>query len=191
MDFVEGLPKSGGIDTVLVIVDRLSKYAHFVGLSHPFTAPTVAQLFIKEVVRLHGYPSTIVSDRDRVFLSLFWTELFRVQGTALHRSTAYHPQSDGQTEVVNKTLEGYLRCFINGKPREWAKWLPWAEYWYNTSSHSSTKYSPFEIVYGRPPPQLVRFHSGSTAVASLDEQLLRRDMTLADLKTNLERAQQL
>ncbi|WOG95386.1 hypothetical protein DCAR_0414702 [Daucus carota subsp. sativus] len=190
IDFVEGLPKSGGVDTVLVVVDRLSKYAHFLGLSHPFTAPTVAQLFIKEVVRLHGYPSTIVSDRDRIFLSLFWRELFRVQGTALHRSTAYHPQSDGQTEVVNKTLEGYLRCFISGKPRDWAKWLPWAEYWYNTSTHSSTKYSPFEIVYGRPPPQLVRFNAHNTAVASLEEQLIRRDALLAELKTNLERAQQ-
>lgn len=190
LDFVEGLPKSKGIDTVLVVVDRLSKYAHFIGLSHPFTAPTVAQVFIKEIVRLHGYPCTIVSDRDRVFLSLFWKKLFRVQGTQLQRSTACHPQSDGQTEVVNKTLEGYLRCFINGKPRDWAKWLPWAEYWYNTSTLASTKHSPFEIVYGRQPPHLVCFISDSTVVASLAEQLIERDVVLDDLKAYLARSQQ-
>ncbi|KAL8103703.1 hypothetical protein AgCh_028050 [Apium graveolens] len=190
LDFVEGLPKSMGVDTILVVVDRLSKYAHFLGLKHPFTAPTVAVIFIKEIVKLHGFPSTIVSDRDRVFLSLFWKELFRLQGTGLQRSTAYHPQSDGQTEVVNKTLEGYLRCFVNGKPKGWAQWLPWAEYWYNTSTHASTKYSPFEIVYGRAPPQLIRFSNNNTAVATLEEQLLERDAVLEDLKVNLLKSQQ-
>lgn len=190
LDFVEGLPKSQGMDTILVIVDRLSKYAHFIGLSHPFSAPTVAMAFIKEIVRLHGFPSSIVSDRDRIFMSLFWQEIFRVQGTALLRSTAYHPQTDGQTEVVNKTLESYLRCFIQGKPRNWEKWLSWAEFWYNTSAHVSTKFSPFEIVYGRPPPALVRFTDPNTAVASLEEQLLERDAVLDELKFNLTRTQQ-
>lgn len=187
---MEGLPKSQNVDTILVVVDRQSKYAHFVGLRHPFTAPSVAAVFIKKIVRLHGFPATIILDRDRVFMSLFWQELFRAQETALLRSTAYHPQTDGQTEVVNKTLESYLRCFIQGKPRYWAKWLSWAEFWYNTNSHSSTKYSPFEVLYGRPPPSLVRFTEQGTAVASLEEQLIERDVVLDELKSNLTRTQQ-
>lgn len=113
-----------------------------------------------------------------------------MQGTALHWNTAYHPQSDGLTKVVNKTLEGCLRCFINGKPKNWARWLSWAEYWYNTSYHASTKFSPFPVVCGREPPHLILFFGGSTTVGSLEEQLLQRDTVLDDSKPNLMQAQQ-
>nr|GEU39728.1 hypothetical protein [Tanacetum cinerariifolium] len=104
MDFIDGLPKSSGYSVILVVVDRLSKSAHFVPLKHPYTAASVATIFIRVIVRLHRVPKLIISDRDRVFVSHFWREMFKYQGTTLKRSTAYHPQTDGQTEV-----DRYLR----------------------------------------------------------------------------------
>ena len=101
MDFIEGLPKSEGFDTILVIVDRLSKYAHFITLKHPFSAQSVELIFTKEVVRLHGVPHSILLDRDKVFMSFFLNELVCLQGTMLKRSSMYHTQTDGQTKVVN------------------------------------------------------------------------------------------
>jgi hypothetical protein len=138
MDFIVGLPKSGNKSVIMVVVDHLSKYAHFCALQHPFTASTVAQLFMDRVFKLHGMSHSIVSDCDPTFTSNFWQELFNLQGTQLHLSTTYHPQTDGQTEVVNKCLETYLRCFSSEKQNQWAQWLPLDEWWYNTSYHTTT-----------------------------------------------------
>ncbi|GJZ63641.1 transposon ty3-G gag-pol polyprotein [Tanacetum coccineum] len=185
MDFVEGLPPSNGFTTIMVIVDRLSKYAHFVLIRHPFTAATIAKEFVSHVVKLHGIPSTIVSDRDKVFISSFWQALFKLQGTELCLSSSYHPQTDGQTEVVNRTLEQYLRCFAGDRPKKWADWLPWAEFSYNTAVHSVTKMTPFEAVYGRPPPRLLTYVPGTSKVQAVEEFLLDRDKLLRDLRSNL------
>lgn len=189
MDFIMGLPKSKGYEAVLVVVDRLSKYSHFILLKHPYTAKVIADVFIREVVRLHGIPLSIVSDRDPIFMSNFWKELFKLQGTKLKMSIAYHPETDGQTEVVNRCLETYLRCFIADQPKNWASWIPWAEYWFNTSYHAATGHTPFEMVYGRPPPVITRWVQGETRVEAVQRELLDRDEALKQLREQLLRAQ--
>jgi hypothetical protein len=190
MDFVTGLPKSKGYEAIFVVVDRLSKYVHFIPLKHPYTAKSIAEIFCKEVVKLHGIPLSIVSDRDPIFVSSFWKELFKLQGTKLKLSTAYHPETDGQTEVVNRCLETYLRCFITDQPKTWASWVHWAEYWFNTTYHSSTEKTPFEIVYGRPPPSLHRWIQGETRVEAVQRDLMDRDEALRQLRNQLLRAQE-
>ncbi|GJW26149.1 reverse transcriptase [Tanacetum coccineum] len=125
MDFIEGLPSSQGKIVIMVVVDRLSKYAHFIALHHPFTASTIAQVFLDIVYKLHGLPESIISDRDKVFLSHFLQSPFKVLKVQLKLSTAYHPQ----TEVVNRCLECYLRCMTSEKPKEWIQWLSLAKFW--------------------------------------------------------------
>ncbi|GJY42186.1 retrotransposon-related protein [Tanacetum coccineum] len=189
MDFIEKLPKSQGKTAILVVVDRLSKYAHFVALSHPFTAVQVAQVFLDTIYKLHGLPQTIVSDRDKVFISTFWRELFKLLQVKLTMSTAYHPQTDGQTEVVNRCLEGYLRCMTGEHPKEWAKWLPLAELWYNTNYHSAINTTPFEVVYGQTPPIHVPYLGGVSKVEAVDRSLKARELAIQVLKFHLKRAQ--
>ncbi|KAK9175296.1 hypothetical protein WN944_027302 [Citrus x changshan-huyou] len=189
IDFIEGLPKSSGKQIIFVVVDRLSKYAHFMPLSHPYTALDVAQLFLDNVYKLHGLPNSIVSNRDKVFTSTFWQSLFSLLNVNLLMSTAYHPQTDGQIEVVNKCLEQYLRCMTGDRPKEWVKWLPLAEWWYNTSYHLSTRMTPFEVVYGRPPPSYIAYIPGTSTVAAVDLSLKDRDAMIRLLKANLVDAQ--
>jgi hypothetical protein len=190
IDFITGLPKARGYEAILVVVDRLSKYSHFIPLKHPYTARSLAEVFSKEIVKLHGIPLSIVSDRDPIFMSSFWREIFKMQGTQLKMSTTYHPESDGQTEVVNRCLETYLRCFIADQPKTWINWVHWAEYWFNTTFHSATEKTPFEIVYGRLVPVMTRWLQGETRVAAVQKDLIDRDECLRQLKTQLLRAQE-
>lgn len=134
-------------------------------------------------------PRSIVSDRDPIFTSHFWENLFKLQGTKLCRSSAYHPQSDGQTEVVNRSVEHYLRCFVADKPSSWTELLHWAEYWYNTTFHGTIQMTPFQAVYGTPPLSVNRYIPGSTTVNAVDLALQSRDELLDVLKTHMTVAQ--
>jgi len=190
MDFITGLPLSQGFTVICVVIDRLSKAAHFIPMKQDFTSKLVAELFFKHIVKLHGLPKSIVFDRDTVFTSQFWKFLWHFSGTTLKMSSVYHPQSDGQSEVLNKCLELYLRCFTFDAPREWSKMLSWAEYWYNTAYHISTGMTPFRIVYGREPSKILPYVPQADDPLSVQEQLFSRDYLLQKLKSNLQRAQQ-
>ncbi|GJX59479.1 retrotransposon-related protein [Tanacetum coccineum] len=199
MDFLDSLPMSQGKSTILVIADRLSKYVHFIAVTHPYTAKTIARLFLDNIHKLHGLPKTIVSDRDKIFMSLFWQSLFKMLQLQLKMSIAYHPQTDGQTEVVNKCLECYLRCMTGESPKDWTLWLPLAEYWYNTNYHTAIKTTPFEIMYGQPPALHIPFESvfgflhpymaKDSRVELVDRTLQAREKTISMLQFNLKKAQ--
>lgn len=189
LDFIEGLPKSTGYTVILVVVDKLTRYAHFIPLAHPFTALQVAQAYMNNIFKLHGLPKVIISDRDKIFTSTVWTELFRLSDTALHMSSAYHPQTDGTTERINQCLEGFLRCSVHSCPQKWALWLPLAEYWYNTAYHSALGKSPFEVLYGHSPRQL-GISSSDCASPDLEAWLKERATMTELLKQQLVRAQQ-
>ena len=138
---------------------------------------------------MHGIPKSIVSDRGKIFMGNFWQEIHKLQGTKLNFTSAYPPESDGQSEVVNKRLGNYLRCFSSTKPASWHSWLPWAEFCYNTSYHVSTRTTPFQIVYGREPPALCRYGNPKSPVYDIDRYLQERDQVLTLLKEHLSNAQ--
>ena len=189
MDFIEGLPKSEGKEVIFMVVDRFSKYTYFMAIPHPYTTSIVARVFLDNIYKLHGLPTTIVSDRDAVFLSLFWKELFAKQGVKLCYSTTYHPQSDAQTKVVNKCLENYLRCMTETSPALWVKWLPLVEWWYNTNYHTTTKSTLYEIIYGYPPPLHIPDIPRDSPVEEVDAFLSKREHMLVNIKKNLQGAQ--
>ena len=131
----------------------------------------------------------MVSDRDPVFTSKFWRELMRLVGAKLHMTSAFHPQSDGQTEAANKVIVMYLRCFTGDCPRQWLRWLPWTEYIYNTAYQSALRDTPFRVVYGRDPPSIRSYEPGETRVAAVAKNMAERDEFLADVRLRLEQAQ--
>nr|KYP63749.1 Retrotransposable element Tf2 [Cajanus cajan] len=170
--------------------DRLSKYGHFLALPAKFTAPQLARRFMIDVFKLHGFPKSIVSDHDPLFVSSFWREIFRLQGTTLAFNSAYHPETDGQSEVLNRCLEAYLRCFASDYPRAWYQYLHLAEYWYNTSFHSSIGTTPFHALYGHPPPSPIDVIPQASTPTSVQLILQNHRAVLAQVKAQLSRTRQ-
>ena len=150
MDFISGLPKTlKGFTVILVVIDRLTKSAHFVPGKSTYTASKWAELYLTEIVRLHGVPVSIVSDRDARFTSKFWKGLQTAMGTRLDFSTAFHPQTDGQTERLNQVLEDMLRACVIEFPGSWDSHLHLTEFAYNNSFQATIGMAPFEALYGK------------------------------------------
>jgi hypothetical protein len=148
MDFIVGLPRTqSGYDSILVIIDRLTKVAHFIPVKTTYSGPQLAELYMSRIVCLHGMPKKIVSDRGTQFTSNFWERLHETLDTQLHFSSAYHPQTDGQTKRVNQILEDMLRACVLQYGRSWDKSLPYAKFSYNNSYQESLKMTPFEMLY--------------------------------------------
>jgi hypothetical protein len=149
MDFIVGLPRTAKGFAIWVIIDRLTKIAHFLPINTYYPVITSAQIYIARILSLHGIPKTIVSDRGPQFVSKFWEELHKSLGTKLLHSSAYHPQTSGQTERVNQILEDMLRACVLEFPQKWDECLPLVEFSYNDSYQESIKMAPFEALYGR------------------------------------------
>ncbi|GAU33071.1 hypothetical protein TSUD_152260 [Trifolium subterraneum] len=170
MDFVGGLPKTAkGNEVIWVVVDRLTKSAHFIAIKIGTLVPKLAEIYIEQIIRLHGIPSSIVSDRDPKFTSRFWESLQEALGTKLRLSSAYHPQTDGQSERTIQSLEDLLRACVLEQGESWDSCLPLIEFTYNNSFHSSIGMSPFEALYGRRcRTPLCWYESGETVVLGPD-----------------------
>jgi hypothetical protein len=190
MDFIEGLPQSGKFNSIMVVVDKFTKYAHFIPLCHPFTAAKVAAAYMDNVFKLHSLPKVMISDRDPIFTSKFWKEFFSMMGSELRMSSAYHPATDGQSERVNQALEIYLRCFTHACPHKWSLWIALAEYWYNTSYDSAIKMSPFVALYGHEPRHWGIESDSVCTVQPLQTWLEERKLMQQVLQHNLNYARQ-
>ncbi|KAD4982217.1 hypothetical protein E3N88_18888 [Mikania micrantha] len=150
MDFITKLPRtSRNHDSIWVIVDRLTKSAHFLPIREDYSMDRLAKLYVNEIVSRHGVPISIISDRDSRFMSRFWQTLQNALGTQINMSTSYHPQTDGQTERTNQTLEDMLRSCVIDFGGSWDIHLPLVEFSYNNSYHTSIQCAPFEALYGR------------------------------------------
>ena len=150
MDFIRGLPRTGKQhDSIMVVMDKLTKAAHFIPLNTTHKAANIANIFMREITRLHDIPKTIMFDRDPKFTSKFWKGLFKGFGMNMNFITAYHPESDGQIEQVNQVIEDILRMYVMDKPSKWEDYLHLVEFACNNGHQASLKMSPFEALYGK------------------------------------------
>ena len=147
MDFIGELPRSQGYNSIFILICKLTKYAFFIPCNTNLTGKKAAQLFFNRIVTHVGLPKQIISDRDTRWRNLFWKEVCESMGSKRALTTAYHPQADGQTEILNQTLEVAIRAFISSDRDNWASLLPYLAYAYNTTPHTATKYPPAFLLY--------------------------------------------
>ena len=185
MDFIGPFPTSSGFNTIFVVVDRLSKMCHFIPTVQSVTASQTAQLLVDNVVKLHGWPSTIVSDRDPRFTSDFWKSLMKHMKVHLNMSSADHPETDGQTERMNRTLLSIIRAFTNAHGTNWATHLSMFEFAYNNATHEGSSFTPFFLNYAQHPRlphslgALPNHMSTSQFVSAMDNALMTARAKLA------------
>ena len=192
IDFITELPKSSkGNDAIMTVVDRATKMAHFIATKTDISAPQVAELFRDHIWKLHGVPRSIVSDRDTRFVSIFWRSLMKLVGTKLRFSTAYHPQTDGQSEKMNDVVEQILRTYTIFKPDDWDRRLAAAEYAINNSVNISTGFSPFYLNYGYSPDSVLDIITGvkEDKNQSVNDWLKQLEGDFEDAMRSLEEAQ--
>ena len=184
MDFITGLPLTErGHDAIMVVVDRMSKMVHLVAIAQNITATQVAQIYQDGIFALHGLPDDMISDRDTKFTSAFWRNLQKLLGTNLNMSTAFHPQTDGQTERMNGVLEDMLRHYVSPDQTDWDLFLSLAEFSMNNCYKSSTKCTPFQLVYGKNPKTPASAHFNK-----ITEENPTATVKIKDMHEHLDRA---
>jgi hypothetical protein len=174
----------------MVVVDRMTKLAHFIPASYEIDALETADLFLKHVFSAHGLPDEIISDRGRQFTSGFWTRLMELCDVKRNLSTAYHPETDGQTERTNQVLEQYLRIYCDYQQDDWARLLPLAEFAYNNSEHSATGVSPFYATYGYHPEFNVTIRQDESKNETAETLAEKIQTIQSNLKDKLQQAQE-
>ncbi|ESK83996.1 hypothetical protein Moror_11546, partial [Moniliophthora roreri MCA 2997] len=188
MDFITKLPISQTHDSIWVVCDRFTRAAHFIPCNESITASQLAWTFLDRIFRLHGLPTSIVSDRDKLFISKFWQELMSLLQTDIRTSTAYHPQTDGLTERSNQVLEIYLRSYCSYHQDDWVDYLPLAEFSFNNLENASTQQTPFFANLGYHPTFEPRITERSSVPAAKDL-AERLKIIYEELKANLQHAQ--
>jgi transposase InsO family protein len=190
MDLITELPPSETYDAILVCVDRFTKMAHFIPTNSNVTVEQVASLYVKNVFRLHGLPKDIVSDHGQQFTSRFMKRLLELCDIKSNLSTAYHPQSDGQTERTNQTLEQYLHIYGDYQQDDWVELLPFAEFVYNNTESTSTKLTPFFACHGYHPRYTLTAFDSTDSVNPTAETLFEQFQHIHKyLHDNLQQAQ--